>query len=334
MDEYRIRCATVEDEANIMRFLKDNWDANHILATSKVMFEHQHYFNGELSYIIAENLDNKEIEGILGYIIYSEEDSRDAFGVMWKVRSSRYPMLGLKIQKFALDELNVDNLLGIGLNPTTLMMHKRLGMTLGRMKHFYKLGYNGEYKVARIYEEKRNEYSAVFQQLSLIEAHSTEHAEEILKEAEVRIPRKSAKYVKHRYDAHPVYQYRKFEIRDGEKCRGMFIAREISCNGARILRMVDYLGNTDWIKNTGRAWDQIVKEQKYEYIDFYQAGIDDTVMNAAGFVERNEEDKNIIPNYFEPYVACNVDLDYFTSSKEQVVLFKGDGDQDRPRYMK
>lgn len=37
---------------------------------------------------------------------------------------------------------------------------------------------------------------------------------------------------------------------------------------------------------------------------------------------------NIIPNYLSPYEKSNVDIHY-CSSDPKVILFRGDGDQDR-----
>lgn len=48
----------------------------------------------------------------------------------------------------------------------------------------------------------------------------------------------------------------------------------------------------------------------------------------GGWVKR-EETSNIIPNYFSPFEMKNIEIYYF-SSDEDIILFKGDGDQDRP----
>ena len=50
----------------------------------------------------------------------------------------------------------------------------------------------------------------------------------------------------------------------------------------------------------------------------------------AGFTERVEGDGCIIPNYLTPPVHENTEYYYFTNKPESFVLFKADGDQDRP----
>lgn len=46
-------------------------------------------------------------------------------------------------------------------------------------------------------------------------------------------------------------------------------------------------------------------------------------------IELKENDTNIIPNYFSPYVAENIDI-YVGAKYKGAVFFKADGDQDRP----
>ena len=59
-----------------------------------------------------------------------------------------------------------------------------------------------------------------------------------------------------------------------------------------------------------------------------QQGLSDWL--AAGFTERVEGDGCIIPNYLTPPVHENTEYYYFTNKPESFVLFKADGDQDRP----
>ena len=75
-------------------------------------------------------------------------------------------------------------------------------------------------------------------------------------------------------------------------------------------------------------------KEKNEYIDIYEVGIEDATLEEAGFIERKEEDSNIIPNYFEPFVQKNIEIYYMSNCKDKFRIFKGDGDQDRPSVVK
>ncbi len=334
-NECVIRKAEYEDIPVIMAFIDNYWKKGHILARSRKYFEYQHYYNGEVSFVLAEEPISKEIEGILGYILYSEEEKRDMFGVIWKVRTNNYPMLGMKIQLYAMRNLNARTFSGVGLNQTTIEMHKRWGAMVGKLKQYYILSDRGDYSIAKVESLDRNKYNLSVEQFELRPMTGDEGLQ-IVCEGEKnsgKMPVKSYNFIKHRYFENPVYNYLKYSIYDKENILGIFISREIECNGSKILRIVDYFGDESYIRHTGRALENLLQKEGYEYIDFYQYGIDKDILVDAGFCERNEEDKNIIPNYFEPFLQENVDLDFYTTSKGKVMLFKADGDQDRPNVI-
>ena len=75
-------------------------------------------------------------------------------------------------------------------------------------------------------------------------------------------------------------------------------------------------------------------KEKHEYVDIYEVGIEDEILENSGFLERVEKDVNIIPNYFEPFVQENIEIYYMSNCKDKFRMFKGDGDQDRPSIVK
>ena len=99
------------------------------------------------------------------------------------------------------------------------------------------------------------------------------------------------------------------------------------------IRFVDYIGERTLISGIGAFLKNLLSETDgAEYIDFYCAGINEEDVYEAGFVEVNEEDGNIIPNYFEPFVQENIDI--WVDSREYNSLFtKADADQDRPNII-
>ena len=54
------------------------------------------------------------------------------------------------------------------------------------------------------------------------------------------------------------------------------------------------------------------------------------ILNNSGFIYKSENDQNIIPIYFQPFVKRNITI-WYEISKKNTVLFKGDADQDTPR---
>ena len=55
-------------------------------------------------------------------------------------------------------------------------------------------------------------------------------------------------------------------------------------------------------------------------------------MNQTGLQKNFFDNKEIIPNYYEPFVKKNIELRFAIKSNDSVfsILFKGDCDQDRP----
>ena len=58
------------------------------------------------------------------------------------------------------------------------------------------------------------------------------------------------------------------------------------------------------------------------------------VIKSSGFVEvPDDSDDIIIPNYFEPFLKKNIKIYFFIDRSledSRIIIFKGDGDQDRP----
>ena len=97
------------------------------------------------------------------------------------------------------------------------------------------------------------------------------------------------------------------------------------------MRLVDFIGEDSVLPRIGAALDAILNHAGAEYMDCYNAGIPADVWLAAGFTERVEGDGCIIPNYLTPPVHENTEYYYFhEQARSFLILFKADGDQDRP----
>lgn len=332
-ERYMIRQATEKDVESVMKFIKDYWNKNHILCMSKQFMMWQHFYHEEFCFLIAENTDNYEIEGILGYIPYSEKEDRDVFGALWKVRNNHFPMLGLKMKLYLMNNIGARTVSAIGLNENTLELHKKSGSIVGTLKHYYILSDLERYVIAKIQNKIIIDYNHQRTQYDLMPINGINMLQKICdwEEKHRKTPQKSVDFICHRYINHPIYKYNIWGIFNKEKLVGAFITREIVYNNSPILRIVDYLGDTNAIAHVGKEIRRILFG--YEYIDFYLYGIDDSILADAGFILKRDENINVIPNYFEPFKQENVKLNFYTTSLENTVLFKGDGDQDRPNYI-
>ena len=105
-------------------------------------------------------------------------------------------------------------------------------------------------------------------------------------------------------------------------------AAETGC--VPVVRLVDFIGDDAVLPRIGGALDKLLHDAGAEYLDCYNAGIPAAVWAAAGLTERREDDGVIIPNYLTPPLRQNTEYYYFTNQPDGFVLFKADGDQDRP----
>ena len=69
-----------------------------------------------------------------------------------------------------------------------------------------------------------------------------------------------------------------------------------------------------------------------EYVDILNYGISVKIFEKLGFSKLDfSTDKIIIPNFFNPFVQENIKIEFsYKSDYDDFVIFRGDGDQDRP----
>lgn len=326
------RIASINDADRIMAFIKECWNSGHILANNKEFFLYE-YGNGDnLNFLIAENKLSNRLEAIYAFYLYSDPESNrqvDSAGGLSRVRDDcPVPMVGTYMYKKLLDLFNIRCMLGVGLNRNTAYeINKRLfKYEMGELTHYYRLSDSfEEYRIAEIVNKsirpvfgEKKELDEYSNQHDLFEAFNPEKYEN-------RITYKDKRYLIHRYFEHPVYHYLFYVVENDL----ILVCREIELFGRKILRIVDCIGNVDCLRKIGYGIQKLIEKNNYEYVDLLAYGIEDDLMFESGFERINEDDCNIIPNYFEPFVKENIVI-YCTTSIPGAVVFKGDADQDRP----
>ena len=143
-------------------------------------------------------------------------------------------------------------------------------------------------------------------------------------------PRKDVWYMQRRYFAFPHLTYQVYAAKEQGRLLAYLVCRVVDSGQGKALRIADFVGDTSLLPRLGAAIDRLLKASCAEYAECYCAGVDPAVMAAAGFCERREGDANILPNYLQPPLFENTEYYYFTSDPDRFVLFKADGDQDRP----
>ena len=275
--------------------------------------------------------DTEEIEGVLGYIPYDTEGERDIFTALWKVKKSKTPFQGMDQLYFLEEQGRCRNLYCVGINEKTFSIYKYMKKKVAKLEHYYMLNDLEEYKIAVI-QNKRILPSCSLN-CEFTQVHDFEEFKQIYSSLEQGAPQKSLKYLERRYFLHPEYEYVIYHIRYDEKA-AVIVGRIQECNGRSVYRIMDFIGAEECFAAAGSSLRGIMEQEGYEYIDLYVYGMKEETLQAAGFVQLTGEEENIIPNYFEPFVRENIDINIFLPLNVKARMFKGDGDQDRPNFRK
>ena len=329
-----IQFASIDDVNEIMDFIHKNWKKNHILSQDKSFFLYEHQDGNRVNFVYHRNNHN-EIDGILGFIKSSSTNS-DISTVIWKtIANKEHPMLGIEIFNFLRKSKKYNNLLSAGINKKTIGIYNYLNIYTDFLRQFYLLNTNlKNFNIAKILDQKylkktnflrNNEY-----QLRLITEKELLFDFERYKE---NIPYKDKNYIIKRYFRHPIYIYSIYGIFKDSKIDALLVVREVSANGSKILRIVDFIGEQEGFKFISHELFKIITDENYEYIDFICFGFDKSLLAKAGFQKLDIYSTDLIlPNYFSPYISQNTKINFFVDTKEldKVKIFKADGDQDRP----
>lgn len=331
MSQHTIRFATLSDVDAIMNFINLHWKKEHILATNKDFFLYEYADDEKLNFVVATDNFSNEIVGLCGFIKNTKELSNsDIWGALWKVIKTSNPMLGINILEFLNEKSGCKSFSSSGISKKTIPIYDFLRYKTGKLNQYYKLNNKDNFHIAVVNEKiilafnKNCNYT-------LQPLDNFQVVKHILNEIDNKtvFPYKDNWYIEKRYFNHPIYKYQVFGIKN-EQTNSIVVAREIQQNGAKILRIVDFIGNTADISCIGQELQNLMDKNDYEYIDFYCSGIENKILNDAGFKLKDDTDLNCIPNYFEPFIQENVTIYYFTTNEAIFPIFKADGDQDRP----
>lgn len=330
-----VRQAVKDDIPIIMRFLDENWKKNYILALDYDFFCWQFCRNNQVNIIIAIDDEEKIMYGLQGYIYYNNTASPDIGGSIWKTIKSDNPGLGLEFAPVVKEVTNYRWYSSPGLSERGKRACKVEGYEVGMLKHFYRLGDCKTYNIAKISDNSNIPYE-IYDNVRLTQIETIEQFKAIFSNEYLNtfLPFKDVEYYEWRYYNHPVYSYKIYGIKKGDDIiKAAIVLREVSYLNSKALKIVDYIGDAKDIQYIGQSINDILALEDYEYVDFYQYGIDDEYLNRAGMRLRGENDVNIIPNYFEPFVQENVEI-CFKKLWGDFRMTRGDGDQDRPSQVR
>lgn len=313
------RLAGASDKNAIVSFLDKHWGDCHPLVHLDDFFTHYYVDGDRLQFALCESAGS--IVALAGYIRANRCETPDIWISIWcadeAVRGAGMELLDA-LPRLCSARMAACNNIRLKVVP----LYRFLGYDAQRLPHYYRLADRQQYAVARIAHKII---------LPVKRGPALEPVENAAQLAKIYTPRpelrpfKDLWYLTRRYFAYPRQHYDVWHLDDL-----LLVTRTVPVNGTAVLRVVDYIGLPERFADLGPGIDQLMRRTGAEYADCYCAGISPAQMAAAGFCERLEEDDNILPNYLTPPLYENTEYYYSTTQTENFLLFKADGDQDRP----
>ena len=322
------RLAREEERDLVINFINENFDWRLPLINRPEYFDFYYRTNG-LQFAIAE-LEGK-YAAVCGYILTNRYDDPDIWASVFVARKD---CSGIGIRLMAeLGKLTNSNVVACNnIRENTLNLYRFLGWTAERISHYYRIAEKdalSEYKLCRPETLERLPAEG---DLTLKKVREKQIDRLPFPETDT-VPRKDPWYLKRRYFHFPHQDYDVWSVREGKNHLAYLVTRAVASGEEGeipVLRIVDYIGPSSVIPRMGYALDELMNSFNAEYMDCYNVGIPPDIWNAAGLTERTETSKAIIPNYLTPPLYENTEYYYFTNTSDHFVLFKADGDQDRP----
>lgn len=337
MAKIEARFANKADKDAMLEFLKEHWRADHIFVRAPEVFDWQ-YLNADGGYNIALAVSEGQVLGFLGFIPTGQYDPslgcRDIMLAVWKVADEIAPPgLGLRLLKLIQGTHKPDLIGAVGISDMVGPIYRAFKYELGQLEHvaLFNPARRGETCIAQ------NVPTEAFEPL---EAPRALTLSPVLDDAAVDALGgragliKSRRYLKERFEDHPWYAYTLRGLYDGDALQAVVVWREQEAQGRRILRVVDVLGDANALCDATDALRAAMTEADAEYLDIVQLGMNMDRLKSAGFASPIWTPKLILPNYFSPFVASNVEIKLaykpFSDPDRRPILFRADSDQDRP----
>lgn len=328
------RC-TERDVPRVMAFIDQYWRAGHALAVSRSLMDWQHAAeDGNYNYLLAE--DDGRLLGVLGYIPSCRYDpalSADnvLWLALWKVREDAgVSGVGLKLLASLRECMPHKAMAVSGINPTHPPMYRALGYMTGQLTQYVT---RRPGPLSPLLTVPSGDDIPVPRDGTARAVAMDEASLQGLSLASQAVPRKSPRYFLERYiHPHPYYRYKVYRLVDAEGSQGLVAYRVAEHQGHRALRMVDFSGDAAVLAQAGPCLSQWLAEEDAGYADFWQYGIDESLLERAGFVAVNPDGAVVVPNFFEPFIARNARLEFAVRPADfsSLVMCRADGDQDRP----
>ena len=341
---YSIRFCGLEEKAQLIRFIQESWESNHILVSHPEILDWQYRAINRYNFVVAHEVGSDRFEGVLGFISprffakNSIESDDDLWLSLWKVEKipSQPPTLGMDMLTFLRREIPARTVSAIGINSEVARLYRALGCSVRTLSQFFIPNYScSTFRIAQLsapgkltmagHEADRNQPNAV----ELIEV--TESSVRRLLDKLPPTSRNRPEYILARYGNHPVYVYRFLSVVVSGESKALIVLRKIFVNESSCLRVTEFVGLEDSEFDLSAPVQKLLQSEGSEYLDLLIGGVDDSSITALGFVDSTEE--NYVPHLFEPFSRERATVSFAVFDRRELLILKGDSDLDRPNWM-
>ncbi len=326
------KCKKNEKEL-LVSYINEFWQKNHILVKNQDLFKWQHLNKSFYNFYVFKK-ENK-ICGILGFIPTNQYDislikNKDYFGAIWSVNKLAPPGAGHFLMKKLLSSENPNFIGFVGVTNQAKFFYKKWNLEINHLNHYFIINSSiKNYKIFKGKVSQVNKSKVLSSDLKLIKINNLLE----LKLVHKYKPEKTINYLINRYQKHPIYEYFFYGLKDDDnKVHCVFVIRKQIYMDRSCLRIIDIYGDINNISSIKKQFENLLLLENSEYIDVLNYGISSKIFKRLGFLKLDFSSKNIIvPNFFQPFVQKNIKIEFSYKSKyDNFVIFRGDGDQDRP----
>lgn len=330
MSEVTFRLAQLGEDKRIVAFINSHFDMRLPLINRPELYRHYYAGRGGVPQFAVAEQDGEYLS-LAGYILANTAPVPDVWVSVW-VAAKGHNGVGLELMN-ALPGLTGCNVLACNnIRANTCTFYRFLGWQAERMHHYFRLGAPGPngYLLA---QPMQAENLPIRGGLVLDRINSAAELIPLGLPYTPHTPQKDVWYLRRRYFHYPHFTYDVWAAKLDNRLVSYLVTRTVPASDtgcAAVVRLVDMIGPDEALPLLGDGLDRILRHTGAEYMDCYNAGIPARLWAAAGFRERIPGDGNVIPNYLTPPLHENTEYYYFTNKPDNFVIFKADGDQDRP----
>lgn len=340
-----IRFALPTEKDPLMEFIDQHWKKDHILAKHKELFDWQYLDQKRDRYNFIIAVDNNEIGAILGFIPMCQFDphiniQEIVWLAIWKVTDkAQGQKLGQRLLTYLDETIKPKIIAANAISASAAHRYLQAGYTLGRLNHWFIINQYKELKLPILGEKKNTINHETLYRMEKIRLdefmRDFDKQKASINEFDWPSPDKTATYFVNRYFKHPIYEYEIYRIHKLRRTKAFVVTRTCTAEDSRALRIIEYIGPSEALLGLKPEWERLLRVNNADYIDFYNIGINNDIMQKSGFLLREHDDGYVIPNYFEPFERKNVEIETMISIKpdKDFRIFKGDSDQDRPNII-